>query len=59
MLTAIFRRWLNLIGTAYTHAKEGRLASIFRRREASYSIAKQAVRMIGTMYPPPLERSKK
>ena len=60
MLTAIFRRCLNPIGTAYIHAKEGRLASLFRRREASYSIAKQAVREIGTMYPPPpLERSPK
>ena len=59
MLTAIFRRWLNPIGTAYTHAKEGRLVSPFRCGEASYSIAKQAVRMIGTMYPPPPREEQK
>ena len=59
MLTAIFRRCLNPIGTACTHAKEGRLVSLSRRREASYSIAKQAVREIGTMYPPPPSREAK
>ena len=70
MITAIFRRCLNLMGaciptfrlamdTACTHAKEGRLVSLFRCGEAFYLIAKQAVRMIGTMYPPPLERSTK
>ena len=59
MLAAIFRRCLNPIGTAYTHAKEGRLVSPFRCGEASYSIAKQAVRMIGTMYPPPPREEQK
>ena len=60
MLTAIFRRWFNLTATLCTHAKEGRLVSLFRRMGASYSIAKQAVSMIGTMYPPPpLERAQK
>ena len=60
MITAIFRRFLNLMGayiptfhlamdTACTHAKEGHPAFLSRRRDASYLIAKQAVRMIGTM----------
>ncbi len=67
MLTAIFRRCLNLIwsyvptrrlamGTACTQAKEGRQVSPPHCRERSYSIAKQSVRMIGTMYPPPPPR---
>ena len=71
MIIAIFRRCLNLMG-AYiptlrlamdlvcTHAKKGRLAFLSRCGEAFYFIAKQTVRMIGTMYPPPpLERSTK
>ena len=64
MVTAIFRRCLNLIwsyiptrrlamGTACTQAKEGRQVFPSRCGERSYSIAKQSVRMIGTMYPPP------
>ena len=59
MFIAVFRRWFNLIFTAYTRAKGGQNISSSRCEEASYSIAKQAVRMIGTMYPPHLERSKK
>ena len=66
MLTAIFRRCLNLMGayiptlrlamdTACPPAKKGRPVFPARCDEASYFIAKQAVRMIG----PPLERSTK
>ena len=64
MIIAIFRRCLNLMGAyiptlrlamdpACTHAKKGRPAFLSRFGEASYLIVKQAVRMIGTMSPPP------
>ena len=64
MITAIFRRFLNLMGayiptlrlamdTACTHAKKGRPAFLSRCGDAFYFVAKQTVRMIGTMYPPP------
>ena len=50
MIPAIFRRWLNLLVTLCTD-KKGLLASSFRCGARSYSIAKQAVRTIGTMSP--------
>ena len=41
MFIAVFRRWLNRIGTAYTHAKGGQNISLFRRKDASYSIREE------------------
>ena len=56
MLTAIFRRCLNLTGPPFAHEKNGRQVPLPRNLKASYFIAKEAVRAIGTMYPPPPER---
>ncbi len=53
MLTAIFRRCLNLIDTPCTYATGGRNTPSPHRGARSYPIAKECVRTIGTMYPPP------
>ena len=59
MLYAIFRRWFNLPVILCTHAKGGRnTPSPYRGARADF-IARQAVRTIGTMYPPPPERGQK
>ena len=60
MLYAIFRRCLNLPVTLCTHAKGGRNTPSPYRGARADSIVRQAVRTIGTMYPPPpLERGRK
>ena len=53
MIPAIFRRWLNLPVPLCTHAKGGRPISPPHRVARFYSIARQVVSTIGTMYPPP------
>ena len=59
MLTAIFRRWFNLPVTLCAHANSGRNISPLRCGMRSYPIAKQPIRMIGTMYLPPPSRGSK
>ena len=68
-MTGIFRRCFNRIGaytslrlamgTACTRAKGGANISYPHCGEASYFIAKEAVTLTGTMYPPPPERGPK
>ena len=53
MLTAIFRRCLNPTGPACASATGGRNTYSLRCGARSYSIARQAVRTISTMYPSP------
>ncbi len=61
MMSAIFRRWLNLPVTLCTYAKGGRNITPSRCGARFYDIVRQAVRMSSTMYPPPppLERGPK
>ena len=60
MLTAIFRRCSNLFGGARSLVKTGVHVAPFSLGARFYFIAKQSVRLIGTVYPPPpLERSLK
>ena len=53
MLVTIFRRWLNLPVTLCTHATGGRNISPPHRGARPHFIARQSVRAICTMYPPP------
>ena len=57
MLYAIFRRCLNLPVPLCTYAQGGRNTPSPHRGARFYDIVRQAIRTIGTMYPPPLERS--
>ena len=57
MLTAIFRRCSNLFGGRRSPAKTGVHVAHSHLGVWVYFIAKQSVRMISTVYPPPpLER---
>ena len=59
MIPAIFSRCLNLIWRYVPTAKTGVHIADSRLGVRSYFIAKQSVRMISTVYPPPLERGTK